>query len=319
MTREAIERGRQEVIDRVGPWTNHNICLGHGIFTRDQRVIGDEIRARRILQVVSDLAPRPLSELRVLDLACAEGLFAIEMALHGARTVGIEGRRAPLERARFAKAALGLENLELVQDDVRGLSRARYGEFDVVLCLGILYHLDASAVFEFLERLADISRGFAIIDTHVGVTARTRAVHRGETYAGRTFIEHRNSSTPAEREALVKASLDNPTSFWPTRPSLCNALARAGFSSVHECHNPPYPAAPIDRVVLFALNKPPAELRSSPLLAGLTDPPWPERSAVGVSVGQRWYYPLAVRASELVRALPAPIKRRARSWLGRNS
>jgi 2-polyprenyl-3-methyl-5-hydroxy-6-metoxy-1,4-benzoquinol methylase len=319
MTREAIERGRQGVIDRVGPWTNHNICLGHDVFTRAPRVIGDEVRARRILQIVSDLAPRPLSELRVLDLGCAEGLFAIEMALHGASTVGIEGRAAPLERARFAKAALGLEDLTLVQDDVRNLSRATHGDFDVVLCLGILYHLDAPAIFDFLERLADVSRGIAIIDTHVGMTPRARVVHRGETYAGRWFIEHRRNSTAAQREALFKASLDNPRSFWPTLPSLCNALARAGFSSVHECRNPSYPVAPLDRVVLVALKRPAVELRSSPLVAGLADPPWPERNARGMSVGQRWYYPLAFWASRAVRPVPGPVKRLARSWLGRRS
>jgi 2-polyprenyl-3-methyl-5-hydroxy-6-metoxy-1,4-benzoquinol methylase len=44
---------------------------------------------------------------------------------------------------RLAKEALELENLEVRLEDVRALDPQRHGAFDVVLCLGLLYHLDA--------------------------------------------------------------------------------------------------------------------------------------------------------------------------------
>src|SRR5208283_4911140 len=56
---------------------------------------------------------------RLLDLACLEGLFAIE----------------------FARKVLGLSNCRLIKGDVRSIS-AELGSFDVILCAGILYHLD---------------------------------------------------------------------------------------------------------------------------------------------------------------------------------
>src|SRR5262249_350381 len=110
---------------------------------------------------------KPLDTVRVLDLACLEGLHSVEFALNGAKVVGVEGREANLAKARFTKDALSLGNLELVHDDVRNLSRERYGEFDVVLCLGILYHLDTPDVMKLAKNLAEVCTRVAIIDTHL--------------------------------------------------------------------------------------------------------------------------------------------------------
>ncbi len=74
-------------------------------------------------------------------------MCAVELARLGANVVGIEGREANLAKARFAKEALSLENPEFHQDDVRNLSKEKYGRFDVVLCLGILYHLNRQTFF----------------------------------------------------------------------------------------------------------------------------------------------------------------------------
>ena len=45
-----------------------------------------------------------------------------------------------------------------MQDDVRNLSVEKHGEFDVVLCLGNLYHLGAPDVFSFAARLSEVCR-----------------------------------------------------------------------------------------------------------------------------------------------------------------
>ena len=49
--------------------------------------------------------------------------------------MGVEIREASIEKARFVKDVLALDNLELAQDDVRSLTAEKYGIFDVVLCL----------------------------------------------------------------------------------------------------------------------------------------------------------------------------------------
>ena len=65
--------------------------------------------------------------------------------------VAIEGREANAAKARVAAEVLGLERLEIRVEDVRELSAERHGTFDVVLCLGLLYHLDADDLFPFID------------------------------------------------------------------------------------------------------------------------------------------------------------------------
>ena len=80
----------------------------------------------------------PDGGLRILDLACLEGLFSLELAMQGARVVGVEIREGNLTKARFAAEALGVSGVEFVRDDVRNVDAGRYGRFDVILCSGIL-------------------------------------------------------------------------------------------------------------------------------------------------------------------------------------
>jgi 2-polyprenyl-3-methyl-5-hydroxy-6-metoxy-1,4-benzoquinol methylase len=238
MNSEEILRQKQAVIQRFGEWTAHNIQLGPGLYTINEKIAGNEIKLRRLVQIVSDIVDKPFSELRILDLACLEGLYAIEFARHGAEVVGIEGREANIEKARFVKNVLCLDNLELVQDDVRNLSKEKYGSFDVILCLGILYHLDAPDVFSFLETISAVCRKVALIDTHISQRSERSYTYKGKQYWGSLFIEHDAKSTLKERQQALWGSLDNLTSFWPTRHSLYNLISHVGFTSAYECHIP---------------------------------------------------------------------------------
>ena len=141
---------------------------------------------RRVIQATCDLARRPLTGLRILDLACAHGAYSIELAAQGARLLGIEGREAWLEQAHRLKQDASLSNVEFVQDDVRNLSKEKYGEFDIVLCLGILYHLDAPDVFDFVSKVAEVCREFAIFETHFARTPALSHEWQGNRYWGRT-------------------------------------------------------------------------------------------------------------------------------------
>ncbi len=108
-------------------------------------------RIRRFVRGVADLACRPLNTLRLLALGPLEGSFSLEFALHGAQVLAMEGREANLEKVLFARDVFGLKNLELVRDDIRNLRREKHGVFDVVICSGVLYHLDAPSQVPFLR------------------------------------------------------------------------------------------------------------------------------------------------------------------------
>ena len=277
MTTALIELNKRRIIEKFGAWSAHNIHLGGDVYTISKTVAGDEIKLRRIVQSVADIAQRPIGELRILDLACLEGLYAVEFARHGADVVGLEIREPNIEKARFAKDTLGLNNLHLVRDDVRNISVSKYGEFDVVLCLGILYHLDAPDVFPFLERISETCRSFAVIDTHIGTAERSH-VFKGRTYSGSTYSEHARDATPEFKAKQLWASIDNPTSFWPTRVSLLNALSSVGFTSTYECHMPPEPEKPADRLTLIALKGTRQKLLCAPLLDEHPIPDLPEKT-----------------------------------------
>lgn len=319
MDAAAIRTALNDVVAEHGPWTAHNIHLGEGVYTMVAGIEGDnELRLQRIVQIVSDVSPRPLGELRVLDLGCLEGLFAVELARQGAEVVGLEGREANLAKARLAKRVLELESLELVQDDIRNLSRERYGEFDVVLCLGVLYHFDAPEVFDVLERVSEVCRGLAIVETHISTVRRQAFTHAGRTYWGST-LEEPTSSVHVHDRRLLWASLGNRRSVLLTRTSLCNALVHAGFTTVFENHMPVEGETSPDWITLLAMKRTREQLLSAPAVndLGWVDLPeetWPRaaRKHVRVLIKNRvWYQTTNSRAYHLLRRLLPERVRRA--------
>lgn len=244
---------KRTVETKYGPWTAHNFNLGQEAFTIQNQVVGDEVKLRRVLQVVADICDRPIGDLRVLDLACLEGMYGIEFSRQGARVCAIEGRDVNLEKARFAARVLSLDNIEFHQDDVRNLCEAKYGTFDVVLCLGILYHLDTPDIFKFLESIFAVCRRITVIDTAISLSPERTFFHNGKRYWGKTVPEHAAEASPKERQKNLWASLDNPTSAYLTKPSLYGLLYDIGYTSAYECHIPQEPQKPADRVTFVAI------------------------------------------------------------------
>jgi SAM-dependent methyltransferase len=254
------------VIENFGPWRANNIHLCDDLYTMGKKIQGDEIKLRRVLQIVVDIVRQPLEGLRILDLACLEGLYAIEFARHGATAVGIEGREIHIEKARFVKDVLALHNLDFFQDDVRNLSKAKYGTFDVVLCLGILYHLDTPDVFVFMERISEVCKDLVIIDTRIAYGPTTPYDYKGTRYWGHRIREHHPRASAEQKIQNYAASLDNVTSFHLSRTSIYCMLGRLGFTSVYECFIPPEPAKPIDRITIVAIKGARPRLINSPLM-----------------------------------------------------
>lgn len=263
MDAEAIAQRKQAILDRYGRWTNHNILLPDGSYTQSPELSGAEVKLQRFVQVVADFCGRDFSKLRVLDLACLEGLYGIELAMQGATVLGIEGRESNLAKARFTQEVLNLPNIEFVCDDVRHLSPDTYGHFNVVLCVGIFYHLDAPDVFHFAENIARVCTQVALFDTHLSQTADEPFEFRGRQYWGRAYGE----------DHTAWGSIGNEESTWLTRPSFYNLLSDIGFATVYECHHPPIAKyetmrhlGHADRNTFIALKQPPVALKTTQLL-----------------------------------------------------
>jgi tRNA (mo5U34)-methyltransferase len=120
----------------LGQWF-HNIDLG-GVQTAPDHFLGDypAVKWRRF----ADALPQDLSGKTVLDIGCNGGFYSIEMKRRGAaRVLGIDHDDTYLAQARFAAETCGLD-IEFRRLEVYDV--AALGEtFDLVLFLGVLYHL----------------------------------------------------------------------------------------------------------------------------------------------------------------------------------
>jgi tRNA (mo5U34)-methyltransferase len=84
--------------------------------------------------------PADCSGLRVLDLGARDGFFSFELERRGADVLAID--YMPAERTGFPIAARLLgSRLVLQQANLYHLTPAEIGTFDLVLFLGLLYHL----------------------------------------------------------------------------------------------------------------------------------------------------------------------------------
>jgi SAM-dependent methyltransferase len=219
-------------------------------------------RVRRIVRLVSALhsKPKDWSGLRLLDLGCGEGLFALEAALHGAEVTAIDGRDERMSAGRALARELALTNLQFIKADVRSHPFDAHGTFDSVLCLGLLYHLDAPDLFEVAERAA---RATGSPDQLVR--------HEGSTYRGWRYREHRPEDAEDVRRGRLLASLSNESSLWLTPDSILTLLQRAGFPTVLQCHVPFRPFESEDRFTLVALKGGAPEVLSFPWINEATN------------------------------------------------
>jgi SAM-dependent methyltransferase len=255
MTPEAVLRRRDEIVAERGPWRADNLRLARNVYTMGDGAVGNEARVRRAVQTVLDLAAVRVKDLRVLDLGCGEGGFALELGKQGAEVVAIERRAALAEKAEFAREALGLRQVTILTGDVRHLTPEEHGFFDVVLALRILDRLDAPALFDVAKRMAAVCKGFALVEARLAARPRASHVCDGVVFRG------------------AARAIDDETTFLLTRSSMLSLLARSGFTSIVETLDP---HAPVDAPCFAAFKGRRAALHTAPQANAVPLPAWEE-------------------------------------------
>ncbi|MCI0334399.1 MAG: class I SAM-dependent methyltransferase [Planctomycetes bacterium] len=250
--------------------------------TQDDRALpqtgnANAVKVRRVVQIIKDLSSRPISELRVLDLACGEGVYSIELALRGADVQALDARTERMAAGIDVARRSGLANLSFQQADVRHVEQSNFGDFDVILFLGILYHLDVPDSLFVLKNLHQMCRKLLIIDTHISLAGRDSFPFEGKSYAGTKRREHRDTDSPSERQQKLLMSVDNVFNFWFTRESLVQLLTDIGFSSVFECVAPLEAHKPRNRLTLVAVKGEPVRISTYPWINDLTEQELNER------------------------------------------
>jgi tRNA (mo5U34)-methyltransferase len=195
----------------------HPLTLG-GIETRPQWHVRRRFRRRlQFLQIPQDLTGK-----NVLDIGAWDGFFSFECERRGAkRVLAIDtyswdtyGKDGFLLAHETLKSKV--EHQRCAAEDID----AALGSFDLVLCLGVFYHLRSP--IQVLDRIRKVTTGSLILETH----ALVPAVH--EKYPLVSFF-------PGDG---LEAGLRYEFSAEPTMEALKQMLRAAGFAKVDVKHTP---------------------------------------------------------------------------------
>jgi tRNA (mo5U34)-methyltransferase len=174
-----------------------------------------------------------------LDIACCEGWFCHRLLDWGAsRVVGVDIREVNVRRARLVAAQLDLgpEQLEVRLGDVHSLDPAGLGVFDVVLVLGLIYHLeDPVGALRVARRL---TRGLCVIETQLTRQDEPIPWVSPPDYEMRS-VPSFAANLEVDSEASPLASAPGVLSLVPNRAAVEQMAAAAGFARVEAVEPPP--------------------------------------------------------------------------------
>ncbi len=178
--------------------------------------MSNQTRVRRLQLFDGLLGTLPKG--RTVDLGTGHGMFAMRAADLGWDVTAVDARdeRFPVD-----------DRVTWVRQDIREFDLA---SFDLILCLGLWYHLTAADQQALLKRMAGTP---VIIDTHLAtgghIDSHERKLSKPVTvdgYRGRMYSERGWDARPT-------ASWGNDDSFWPTRKAFLSMLAEHGYPVVY--------------------------------------------------------------------------------------
>jgi tRNA (mo5U34)-methyltransferase len=228
----SLEGTARELFERARAYYwFHSIELGNGVVTPGSKSV-DLLRAESNA-IFGSLDLRGKS---VLDIGAWNGNFSFEAKRrqagrvlatdHHCWTADVGGR----DTFHLAKSALNLDIDEL-DIDVPELTPDRVGQFDVVLFLGVFYHLPDP--IQALKNVAALTRDVAVVESHLDLA-------------------------DVERPAMVfypGAELNNdPTNWWGPNRQCVEALLRlVGFARIVY---QPHPVVGSARGIFHAFKQP---------------------------------------------------------------
>jgi tRNA (mo5U34)-methyltransferase len=215
---ELTDEEVRELVAGVGYW-HHDIEVRPGIVTPARA------SSRPLLDALE--LPEDMTGLRALDIGCWDGYFSFELERRGAEVVAID--RFPTENTGFpvARRVLG-SGVEPIKANVYEMTPEEYGTFDVVLFLGVIYHLRNPLLA--LGRLSALCTGRIWVESHVidyGFVTPQGMTHLDPASRGLHLAQF------SEGEEL---SGDDSNWFAPTLAGLGAMVRSAGFDTEAETH-----------------------------------------------------------------------------------
>jgi tRNA (mo5U34)-methyltransferase len=208
----------------LAPWF-HNLHLPDGTQTAPNHPLGD-FPSTKWREIKSHL-PEDLAGWRVLDIGCNAGFYTVELARRGAHVIGIDINPHFLAQATWAVNRFGVANrVDLLRAGVYDLP-AFEGRFDLVLFMGVYYHLRypqlaldlvAEKVGRMLVFQTLTMEGPEVLDTPANLTFDERGMMNHPGWPKMAFIE--------------KALAGDATNWWAPNHSAVLAMLRSSGLNV---------------------------------------------------------------------------------------
>ena len=186
-----------------------------------------------------------------IDIACNQGWFATQIALRGGEVIGFDLRDEHIEKANLIKKMGQLTNVNYHQKNLFDIDTNSTGEretFDIVLLLGILYHLDNP--MGAIKKARELTNKVCVIETQV-----TKEMNAPQILWGSDESVRYGTGVGVFFSDTYHAEGGNQIVIVPTLAALYQMLYAAGFNYLHlvvpsqKCYVQ-YPD--FDRVVIFA-------------------------------------------------------------------
>lgn len=136
---------------------------------RDPKNINRHLQRKKyFFDPVVKLYRGTLTGKRILDLGCNAGFWALQAIEHGCDFVlGIDGRQMHIDQANFVFDVNQVDKnrYQFIKGDVFEVNFKKYGFFDIVFFLGLMYHINKPVTM--LERISEVNSDILIIDTSV--------------------------------------------------------------------------------------------------------------------------------------------------------
>ena len=125
-----------------------------------------ESRLTMLKQVVDARFGGSLAGHDAIDIACHQGWFSTQLAQWQAdRVLAVDARSEHVADTTLIRDALNLSQLQVQQSDVHALDAAALGQFDLVLMLGLIYHLENP--IGALRTARALTRHMCVVETQI--------------------------------------------------------------------------------------------------------------------------------------------------------
>lgn len=128
-------------------------------------------RKKYFFDPIVELCGGSLRGKRVLDLGCNSGFWCLSAIEEEADSVlGIDARQMFVEQANFVFEVKEVDEnrYDFIAGNVFDIDFSEFGTFDIVLCLGLLYHVNSPVLL--VEKIARANDDILVIDTRVSNT-----------------------------------------------------------------------------------------------------------------------------------------------------